>query len=276
MKNQAQIKTTQALDELIGIVSQLREPIGGCPWDQEQTHQSLIPYLLEEAHEVADAIRCEDNENLCEELGDLLLQVILHAQIASEEGRFTLEDIAKVISKKLIRRHPHVFDKPQKLSINQVQANWEKIKQSEQPLKESSYPLTDLLRKKIKSQTALAGAMSISKKVANVGFEWETMQDVWDKVNEELDELKEALLSKNKMHAQQELGDVLFTLVNIARWIQISPEESLAGTNKRFLARFSYIESALKGQFSGHSLHELEKLWKEAKKQLEKSSQAIE
>ena len=273
-------QTLDALAELIAVVARLRDPEGGCPWDLEQTHASLVPYVLEEAHEVADAIRHGDDRHLAEELGDLLLQVVLHAQIAAEEQRFDLESITRGISAKLIRRHPHVFADGEAADSDAVRASWEAIKaaekavQAEQTSSESSAaspstsPLSDRLAGKVRGQPALAGAMTISKKAAAAGFEWDDMAGVWEKVHEELDELKEAVASGDKAHAQEELGDVLFTLVNVARWCGIDPEAGLAGTNRRFLDRFSRVEATLGGDLQGRSIRELEGLWQQAKAQI--------
>jgi XTP/dITP diphosphohydrolase len=228
--------------------------------------------VLEEAHEVADAIRHGDDAHLKEELGDLLLQVVLHAQIAQEDGRFDLAQITAGISEKLIRRHPHVFAGAEAADSAAVKANWDEIKAAEKatdPASEpSASPLSDRLAGKVRGQPALAGAMTISKKAAAAGFEWDDMAGVWEKVHEELDELKEAVASGNKAHAQEELGDVLFTLVNVARWCGIDPEAGLAGTNHRFLDRFSRVEAALGGKLQGRSIRELEGLWQEAKAQI--------
>ena len=265
-------EATAALSELIAVVAQLRTPEGGCPWDLEQTHASLVPYVLEEAHEVADAIRHGDDEQLKEELGDLLLQVVLHARIAEEEGRFDLAQIAAGISEKLVRRHPHVFADAEAADSAAVKANWEAIKAAEKaadPASEpSASPLSDRLAGKVRGQPALAGAMTISKKAAAAGFEWDDMAGVWEKVHEELDELKEAVASGNKVHAQEELGDVLFTLVHVARWCGSDPEAGLAGTNRRFLDRFSRVEAALGGDLQGRSIRELEGLWQQAKAEI--------
>ncbi|MBW0181750.1 MAG: nucleoside triphosphate pyrophosphohydrolase [Vulcanococcus sp.] len=265
-------EATAALSELIAVVAQLRNPEGGCPWDLEQTHASLVPYVLEEAHEVADAIRHGDDAHLKEELGDLLLQVMLHAQIAQDDGRFGLAEIAAGISEKLIRRHPHVFAGAEATDSAAVKTNWEAIKATEKatdPASEASAsPLSDRLAGKVRGQPALAGAMTISKKAAAAGFEWDDMAGVWEKVHEELDELKEAVASGDKAHAQEELGDVLFTLVNVARWCGIDPEAGLAGTNRRFLDRFSRVEAALGGDLQGRSIRELEGLWQQAKAEL--------
>ena len=251
-----------ALQKLINVVARLRDPDQGCTWDLKQTHASLVPYVLEEAHEVADAIRHGDDDHLKEELGDLLLQVILHAQIGREQGRFDVDAIASAISDKLVRRHPHVFGGEPR--------SWDAIKAEEQAaaLKNSPSPLSDRLAGKVRGMPALAGAMAISKKAAKAGFEWEDIDGVWAKVHEELEELKQAVRSGDRGHAQEELGDVLFTLVNVARWCQLDPEEGLAGTNHRFLDRFSRVETALGGDLQGRSINELEALWQQAKAQI--------
>jgi XTP/dITP diphosphohydrolase len=274
--------TQAALAELVAVVARLRDPEGGCPWDLEQTHASLVPYVLEEAHEVADAIRHGDDRHLAEELGDLLLQVVLHAQIASEAGSFNLEQIARGISAKLVRRHPHVFAGAEAADSAAVRRSWEAIKAEERHRRTgleggadpppSASPLSDRLADKMRGQPALAGAMTISRQAAAAGFEWDAIDGVWAKVHEELDELKEAVAeaqaSGDPSHAQEELGDLLFTLVNVARWCGLDPEAGLAGTNRRFLDRFSRVEAALGGDLQGRSIQELESLWRQAKAQI--------
>jgi len=282
-----------ALAELIATVERLRDPVSGCPWDLEQTHESLIPYVLEEAHEVADAIRQGDADPLCEELGDLLLQVVLHARIAQEAGRFDLAAIARAISAKMVRRHPHVFgpdgaanpdqalDRPADAAA--VRVSWEAIKAAEKQAaaaaaspaaaggpgtSTSTSPLSDQLAAKLRGQSALAGAMTISRRAAAAGFEWDDLDGVWAKVDEELDELRQALAQGDPAHAETELGDVLFTLVNLARWSNLDPEAGLAGTNRRFLDRFSRVEAALGGELGGRQLAELEAHWRQAKAQI--------
>ena len=280
-----------ALADLVAVVARLRDPEAGCPWDLEQTHASLVPYVLEEAHEVADAIRQGDDRHLAEELGDLLLQVVLHAQIASEGGRFDLASICRGLSAKLVRRHPHVFaevdgdgpgDGPKGTNRGRtgdsaaVKRSWEAIKAAEragepgsgQAVAASPSPLSDRLASKVRGQPSLAGAMTISRKAAAAGFEWDDIGGVWEKVAEELDELKEALASGNRDHAQDELGDLLFTLVNVARWCDLDPEAGLAGTNHRFLDRFSRVEAALGGELQGKGISELEGLWRQAKAEI--------
>ena len=257
------------LRHLESVVARLRDPVNGCPWDLEQTHASLVPYVLEEAHEVADAIRHGDDRHLKEELGDLLLQVVLHARIGEENNRFDLDAIATAISEKLIRRHPHVFGEARAESTEAVRLSWEAIKAAERAEQsgggQSSSPLSDQLAGKVRGQPALAAAMTISRMAAKAGFEWDAIDGVWGKVQEELDELKEAIASGDRRHAQDELGDVLFTLVNVARWCGLDPEEGLAATNQRFLDRFSRVESALNGDLQGRSIQELEALWQQAK-----------
>ena len=259
---------TEALQELINVVARLRDPDSGCPWDLAQSHASLVPYLLEEAHEVADAIRRGDDDQINEELGDLLLQVVLHARIASEEERFNLNTVAQGITEKLIRRHPHVFGGDLR--------SWEEIKAAERAdsHRGSNSPLSDRLAEKVRALPALAGSMTISKQAAKAGFEWDNVDGVWAKVHEELQELKEAVASGDRGHAQEELGDLLFTLVNVARWCDIDPEEGLAGTNRRFLDRFSRVESALDGDLQGHSILELERLWQQAKAEIRSEQSA--
>ena len=265
------------LRRLEDLVARLRDPTDGCPWDLEQTHQSLTPYVLEEAHEVADAIRHGDDQHLKEELGDLLLQVVLHARIAEEDNRFDLNAVAAGISDKLVRRHPHVFADAEARDSAAVRISWEAIKAQERAGTKaaavSASPLSDQLASKVRGQPALSGAMTISRKAAKAGFEWEDIAGVWSKVNEELEELKDAICSGDKAHAQEELGDVLFTLVNVARWCEISPEEGLAGTNQRFLDRFSRVEAALDGDLEGHSIQKLEELWQQAKQAIRSESQ---
>jgi len=282
-KGAASAVSLEALSELVAVVARLRDPQTGCPWDLEQTHASLVPYVIEEAHEVADAIRHGDDGHLEEELGDLLLQVVLHAQIAREQGRFDLASICRGISRKLVRRHPHVFAGGQAKDVAAVKQTWEAIKAQEQlqqtsrsgenhPAKPSASPLSDQLSRKLRGQGALAGAKTISQKAAAAGFEWDNLDGVWEKVHEELEELKEAVdeaqATGDRAHAQEELGDLLFTLVNVARWCQICPEAGLDGTNHRFLDRFSRVEAALGGDLKGQSIRDLEGLWQQAKAQI--------
>ncbi|MBD2013139.1 nucleoside triphosphate pyrophosphohydrolase [Microcoleus sp. FACHB-53] len=261
----------QALQQLIEVVAQLRSPEGGCPWDLEQTPQTLIPYVIEEAYEVVDAIRSEDKDAIAEELGDLLLQVVLQAQIASETDQFTLKEVAQGITQKLIRRHPHVFADVKVRNAEEVNQNWEQIKAAEKgETTGDAHLLSRKLTRYARTLPPLMGGMKISQKAAAAGFEWENVEGVWDKFNEELAEFKEALEHKDQAEQEAELGDLLFTLINIARWYDLDPSEALHGTNDRFIQRLSKMESVADRPLSDYTLDELETLWQQAKARLAK------
>ncbi|ACK68994.1 MazG family protein [Gloeothece citriformis PCC 7424] len=258
-----------ALNHLIEVVAKLRSPEGGCPWDLAQTPQTLIPYVIEEAYEVVDAIKSENPKAIAEELGDLLLQVVLQAQIAQEYGHFSLQEVAQGITEKLIRRHPHVFGDVQVEDAEQVRQNWEKIKAAEkgETVQESEL-LSHKLSRYARTLPPLMAGSKISHKAAAVGFEWENVAGVWEKFEEELGEFKEALQTDDKIHQRAELGDLLFTLINIARWYGLDPSEALQETNHRFVQRFSKVESLAKRPLNQYNLEELEAFWKKAKAQL--------
>lgn len=260
-----------ALQQLIEVVAQLRSPKGGCPWDLAQTPQTLIPYVIEEAYETVDAIRTGDPKAIAEELGDLLLQVVLQAQIASEAGQFSLTEVAQGISEKLIRRHPHVFGDVEVNSIEEVRQNWEQIKDEEKAEPAQAPQLSQKLSNYARSLPPLTAAMKISQKAAGAGFEWESIDGVWDKFHEELAEFQEALQGEDVAHQESELGDLLFTIVNIARWQGLDPAEALHGTNRRFIQRFVQVESVCDRPISDYSLEELETLWQQAKQKLAQS-----
>jgi XTP/dITP diphosphohydrolase len=260
-----------SLLELINIVAKLRSPDGGCPWDLAQTPESLIPYIIEEAYETVAAIKSGDRAAIREELGDLLLQVVLQAQIASEYDRFTIADIASGIGEKLVRRHPHVFDNLAVKNIEEVRQNWEQIKAAEKgETPEESQKLSRQLDRYHRTLPPLTAGMKISKKAAAVGFEWENAAGVWDKFAEELAEFKEALASGDKQHASDEFGDLLFTVINLARWYEIDPDEALASTNQRFISRLEMMEKFVDRPLTEYNLEELEKLWQQAKRMLNK------
>ena len=260
-----------SLQRLIEVVAQLRDPEGGCPWDLEQTPQTLVPYIIEEAYEVVDAITTDDQNAIAEELGDLLLQVVLQAQIAGESGDFTLEEVAVSITEKLIRRHPHVFGDLQINSSEEVNQNWEKIKAEEkgQSLEEAQL-LSNKLRRYARSLPPLMAGMKISKKAAKAGFEWENAEGVWEKFREELTEFQEALTTEDKEHQQAELGDLLFTIINIARWYDLDPFAGLQGTNRRFIQRLTLMENFAERSLTDYTIDELETLWQKAKAKLNK------
>ncbi len=259
-----------ALQRLVEVIAQLRSPDGGCPWDLAQTPETLIPYVIEEAYEVVDAISSGDKSAIAEELGDLLLQVILQTQIASEAGDFTLEEVAAGITDKLIRRHPHVFGDVEVNNAEEVNRNWEQIKAVEKGITpEKAGLLSHKLERYVRSLPALMAGMKISKKAAATGFEWENTVGVWEKFEEELAEFKEALQTEDKEAQQAELGDLLFTLINIARWHDLDPFEGLQGTNRRFISRISIMEKLASRPLSNYNIEELEFLWQQAKQKLQ-------
>jgi len=250
-------------DQIMTIMRRLRAP-GGCPWDAEQTHESLKRYLLEEAYEVIEAIDTGSDELLKEELGDLLLQPVFHAAIAEERGAFTMDEVLETLSDKLIRRHPHVFgDQEIKDSEAQI-TNWEKIKKTEKGDQRRS-----ALSGIPPHLPALMKAHKISEKASRVGFDWEHVDQVMAKVLEELHEFEEAMGQGNQNRMEAELGDLLFAVVNLGRFLSIDPEEALRKTITRFQNRFSHIEESLHTNgrhIQDASLHEMEALWSEAKK----------
>ncbi|WP_392532065.1 nucleoside triphosphate pyrophosphohydrolase [Nostoc sp. C117] len=263
------VDTLTALQELIEVVAKLRSPDGGCPWDLAQTPETLTPYVIEEAYEVVDAIKSGDKSAIAEELGDLLLQVVLQAQIASESGQFSLKEITQGISQKLIRRHPHVFGDVSVQSMDEVRQNWEQIKAAEkgEPSPENQ-KLSAKLSRYGRTLPPLTAAMKISEKAAAVGFEWENIEGVWDKFHEELAEFQQALAEETPARQQAELGDLLFAVIQLARWHNLDPSAALQGTNQRFIQRLAKMETVVDRPLSDYSLDELETLWQQAKAQL--------
>ena len=254
-----------AFEDLQEVIARLRAP-GGCPWDREQTHLSLRQHLLEEAYETLEALDDEDIEGLREELGDLLLQIVLHAQIATEEGDFNMTDVLSGINNKLKRRHPHVFAGLDVDSVDTVLHNWEKIKASER--KDHQERPQGLLDSIPEIAPALSQSEQIQRKAARVGFDWETIEPVIDKIHEELAELKAA---ESPEEREKEGGDVLFAMVNLLRWLEVDPETALRGTNTRFKNRFAYIEESAREQsksLNELSFEEMDALWEEAKHKL--------
>jgi XTP/dITP diphosphohydrolase len=258
-----------ALQKLTDVVAQLRNPEGGCPWDLEQTPESLIPYIIEEAYETVDAIRQGQVSAIADELGDLLLQVVLQSQIATERDQFSLADVAQGITDKLIRRHPHVFGDVKVHSVDEVHANWEKIKAAEKGESESASDiLSHKLQRYARRLPPLMAGLKLSEKAASAGFEWPDMDGVWAKFYEELAEFQEALLKGDIAEQEAELGDLLFTLVNIARWCQIDPASALHQTNLKLIDRIRAIETQVDKPLGEYSIEELETFWQMAKRQL--------
>lgn len=246
------------LERLIEIIDILRSE-NGCKWDREQTHATLRKNLLEEAYEAVDAIDDNDMKHLQEELGDVLLQVVLHAQIAKEEKSFDIEDVAKQISDKLVHRHPHVFGDVKVDSTQEILDNWEKLKKEEKPHR------TSIMDGISRAQAALMSAQKISKKAVNVGFEWPNEESLYDCVLSEIKEFKEA---KTQDEKEDELGDILFAVVNLARWNKIDAEQALLRANKKFISRFRAMEKLADKDLETLSLEEWDNLWKQAKKSL--------
>ncbi|KUF32209.1 MULTISPECIES: nucleoside triphosphate pyrophosphohydrolase [Lysinibacillus] len=245
------------------IIATLRGP-NGCPWDQKQTHESLKKYLLEEAHEYLAAIDAEDDFAMIEELGDVLLQVFLHAQIGEDEGYFTLEDVLASISEKMIRRHPHVFGDVAVEDADDVVANWEAIKAEEKGT--SDKPLLD---EEYRASSALQTAFNYQKRAAKVGFDWPDVDGAWDKFDEEWQEFRQEVTKGSNASRLDEFGDVLFTLVNLARFYKLSPEEAMLHANEKFARRFGYVEEQVKisgKSFSDFTLEQLDAFWNEAKR----------
>lgn len=254
-------KKYKNLEELIDVVAKLRAP-DGCPWDREQTHTSLRPNMLEEAYEAVDAIDENDMAHLREELGDVLLQVLLHSQIASESNEFTLDDVAKELKEKLIHRHPHVFGTAKINNADEVLKTWDKLKSEEKTERKSA--MDGLSR----SQAALISAQKISKRAVKTGFEWSNEESLYDCVMSEIEEFKEAEIKKDKNHMEEEMGDILFAIVNLARWNKIDAEQALLKANKKFEKRFRKMEDLATKPLNDYSFEEFDNLWKQAKKSL--------
>ncbi len=249
--------------ELVRIMERLRGP-GGCPWDREQTHQSIKRYVIEEAHEVAEAIDREDDTELCAELGDLLLQVVFHAQMAREQGRFTIEDVLRAINEKMQRRHPHVFGDATATTSAEVLRNWARIKQEEKGEQDRS-----LLSGVPRSLPALQRAHRLAEKAAQVGFDWAEPTAVLGKVREELAEFEAALAAGDRQRISAELGDLLFALASLARHLRFHAEDALQAANDRFLARFQWIEEQLAAagkDAHGLSAEQWDEWWERAKR----------
>ena len=261
MENRADIPDDLSkFDSLASIIARLRSP-DGCPWDSEQTHQSLRINLLSECYEVLEALDSDDPSKLCEELGDLLLQIVLHAQIATDNEEFKIGDVIEGISSKIIHRHPHVFGSGKADNAEEVMHNWEALKREERDEGAS------MLEGVPKNMPALAYAYEISRRAVRMGFEWENLEGVIDKVIEEIREIKEA---RDRDEKSQELGDLLFTLVNYARWQGIDPEVALREANNKFYRRFTRMEELCHQRgvdFGTLSFQEMDDLWEEVKRE---------
>lgn len=256
-------------------MARLRDPENGCAWDVEQTFETIMPYTIEEAYEVADAIERGDMDDLADELGDLLLQVVYHARMAEEAGLFAFGDVVHAVTDKMIRRHPHVFGPENARSMTMAKGMWEKVKAQEKAEKARRQLQSGAINRKPSLMDdvprvlpSLVRALKIQKKAAIVGFDWSEPEPVFDKIEEEIGELREAMQSADKAHIEEEYGDLLFALVNLGRQLNIEAETALAATNLKFSRRFAYIEEKLEESgttLNDASLDEMEVLWQQAK-----------
>ena len=272
------------ISRLLEIMASLRTPGSGCPWDLEQDFATIAPYTIAEAYEVADAIARGDRDDLRDELGDLLLQVVFHARMAEEQNAFDFGDVVEAISRKMIRRHPHVFaDQDGRLTPSDVKGAWERIKAEEKAERAARRPAVENSHKSLLSdvkagQPALARAMALQRKASTVGFDWNDPRAVLRKIREEADEIEAALERGDASELESETGDLLFAVVNMARHVGVDPEMALRGTNAKFERRFGYIERALASRgrsLSSASLKEMDSLWDEAKAEERPASYVI-
>lgn len=271
------MKPSKDISRLIEIMAALRAPKTGCPWDIEQNFATIAPYTIEEAYEVADAIARGDFDDLREELGDLLLQVVYHAQMAEEIGEFAFGDVVEAITTKMIRRHPHVFGDEKARSAGMAKGMWEKIKAEEKAEKRSARIARGLdpedhgkgyLDSVPVALPALTRALKLQEKAARVGFDWSEAAPILDKIEEEIGELREALATGDAAPIKDEFGDMLFAVVNLGRHLKLDAEAALSGTNEKFRSRFHYVEQALAasgGSLEKAALDEMEALWQQAK-----------
>jgi nucleoside triphosphate diphosphatase len=271
------------ISRLLEIMATLRTPGTGCPWDLEQDFASIAPYTIEEAHEVADAIARGDLDDLCDELGDLLLQVVFHARMAEEQNAFSFGDVVEAITRKMIRRHPHVFaDKDGRLTPSDVKGAWDRIKAEEKAERAARRPIGETPRKSLLSgakagQPALTRAMELQRKASSVGFDWNDPRAVLHKIREEADEIEAALDRADGDELAGETGDLLFAVVSLARHVGADPDMALRGTNAKFERRFGFIEQELEAQgrsLESASLAEMDALWNEAKRREKTASAA--
>ncbi|MEI9902245.1 MAG: nucleoside triphosphate pyrophosphohydrolase [Hyphomicrobium sp.] len=262
------MKPAKDISRLIEIMAALRDPATGCPWDKEQTFASIAPYTIEEAYEVADAIARADLPHLKDELGDLLLQVVYHARMAEEQGAFSFGDVVEAITTKMIRRHPHVFGSPAERDAGVTAGFWERAKAQEKTGQQSAGVLGDVPV----GLPALTRAIKLQNKAARVGFDWPSLAPVFAKLNEEIGELEGAIAEAgdkgDRAAIEEEFGDLLFVIANVARHLQLDPEAALRGANEKFTRRFRYIEEQLAAQGSSpaqSNLAEMDELWNAAK-----------
>ncbi len=268
LQKNSDLKTIENFKLLISNVKSLKDENWGCPWQKVQSHISLIPFLHEESSEFIDAIYEKNVDNICEELGDLLLQVMLHAEIGNETKEFELNDIIKNLNKKIINRHPYIFNKKEKVSIEKSQQIWENIKNLEKEAPHIKSSISRNLNLKIKNVPPTVGTDKITNTVKEYGFKWESTDQIFEKLEEEINELKEAIKSKNNSDIRNEYGDIYFTLLNLSNFLKINPDSALQKTNKKFLERFSIIEHHAGDNIKKQTPKDFQRLWQIAKQKL--------
>ncbi len=268
LENNSDLETINSFKNLISNIKALKDKTWGCPWQKIQSHISLIPFLYEESNEFIDAIYEKNADNMCEELGDLLLQVMLHAEIGYEEKEFTLNDVIQNLNKKIIDRHPYIFNKKEKVSLKKSQQIWENIKNLEKEAPHMQSSISRNLNLKIKNLPPTVGTGKITNVVKEHGFKWESIDEIFKKLEEEINELKEAIKSKNDSEIKNEFGDIYFTLLNLANFLKINPESALQKTNMKFLDRFSIVEEHAGHNIKKQTPKDFQRLWQIAKQKL--------
>ena len=268
LQKNSDLKAIESFKFLISNIKSLKDKTWGCPWQKIQSHKSLIPFLHEESSEFINAIYEKKADNICEELGDLLLQVMLHAEIGYEKKEFELNDVIKNLNKKIINRHPYIFKKKEKVSLEKSQQIWENIKKSEKegPYMQSS--ISKNLNLKIKNLPPTVGTDKITNVVKKYGFKWESSDQIFEKLEEEINELKEAIKSNNDSDINNEFGDIYFTLMNLSNFLKINPESALQKTNIKFLDRFSIVEEHAGDNIKKQTPKDFQRLWQIAKQKL--------
>jgi len=268
LQKNSNLETLESFKILISNIKSLKDKNWGCPWQKIQSHKSLIPFLHEESNEFIDAIYEKKADNICEELGDLLLQVMLHAEIGYEKKEFELNDVIKNLNKKIINRHPYIFKKKEKVSLEKSQQIWENIKNSEKETPHMESSISKNLNMKIKNLPPMVGTDKITNVVKEYGFKWDSTDQIFEKLEEEINELKEAIKSNNDSEIKNEFGDIYFTLLNLSNFLKINPESALQKTNLKFLDRFSIVEEHAGDNIKKQTPKDFQRLWKIAKQKL--------
>jgi len=272
LENNSDLETINSFKILISSIKALKDKTWGCPWQKIQSHVSLIPFLYEESNEFIDAIYEKNANNICEELGDLLLQVMLHAEIGHEEKEFALNDVIKNLNKKIINRHPYIFNKKEKVSLKKSQQIWENIKNLEKEVPHMESSISRNLNLKIKNLPPTIGTDKITNVVKDHGFKWESTDEIFKKLEEEINELKDAIKCKNDSDVKNEFGDIYFTLLNLSNFLKINPESALKKTNIKFLDRFSIVEEYAGDNIKKQTAKDFQRLWQIAKRKLKRKN----